>query len=60
MTHMVTRPFEGARGKVYQPGEAVDASVWAHTAKLVEQRRLRPLTPKEARQYVDAERKGGK
>lgn len=43
-THIVIRPFEGAGGRQYQAGEAVDASEWAHTAKLVDQRRLRPTT----------------
>ncbi len=42
--YVVTRPFTGAEGKVYQPGEVVDVSGWKHTDLLVEQRRLRPLT----------------
>jgi hypothetical protein len=43
-THVVTRSFEGPGGKQFKVGEAVDASGWAHTAKLVDQRRLRALT----------------
>lgn len=43
-THIVTRSFEGSNGKQFKAGEAVDASDWLHTAKLVEQRRLRPMT----------------
>ena len=47
-THIVTRPFEGPGGRQFEAGEAVDASEWAHTAKLVDQRRLRPLGPNDS------------
>lgn len=46
-THVVTRPFEGPAGRQFEAGEKVDASDWRNTAMLVEQRRLRPISPKD-------------
>lgn len=53
-THIVTRPFEGPAGRQFQVGEAVDASDWLHTAKLVSQNRLRPIGPNDVQPEAPA------
>jgi hypothetical protein len=59
-THVVTRRFEGPSGREFQPGERVDASGWPHAIKLVEQRRLRPMSAREIRAAQEADKSGQK
>lgn len=43
----VLRAIPGADGRVYQPGEEVDVTLWKHADKLIDQRYLR-LKPRKA------------
>ena len=43
ITHRVRRAFEGVGGRIYQPGEEIDASGFRLLDRLVSQRYLMPI-----------------
>jgi len=58
MQCVVLKSFPGPGGMPFLPGELVDASTFRLRDKLIEQRRMRPATPKEIAQAVEVDEAG--